>query len=109
MVFFNFNVFVLGLFVNGIVAVPIPTPITLGKVEAPNERRTCQVLKDCHFYQQFNLEKITDSLRQAIRKDINKQACGLNEYMEVEKGIYIEYEVIEYWTLVKYYHKKVAC
>jgi len=95
MVFFNFNVFLLGFFVNSIVAVPIPTPITLGKVEAPNERRACKVLRDCHFYQQFDLEQITDSLRQAIRKDINKQACGLNEYMEVEKGIYIEYEIIE--------------
>ena len=87
MVYFNFNVFILGFFVNGIVAVPKPTPITLGKVEAQNERRACKSLNDCHFYQQFDLEQITDSLRQAIRKDIDKQACGLNEYMEVEKGI----------------------
>ena len=87
MVFFNFNAFVLGFFVNSIVAMPMPTPITLGKVEVPNERRVCKVLKDCHFYRQFDLKQIADSLRQAIRKDIDKQACGLNEYMEVEKGI----------------------
>ena len=74
---------------------PMPTPITLGKVEAPNERRVCKVLKDCHFYRQFDLQQIADSLRQAIRKEIDKQACGLNEYMEVEKGIWKQYEIIE--------------
>ena len=94
MVFLNFNIFVLGFFATGVVAVPTPKPTILEHLEAANERRECKLLKDCHFYQQFYLKQITDSLRQVVRKDIKQHACGLNAYMEVEKGILVEYDNI---------------
>ena len=60
-------------------------------VEASNDGRECKLLKDCHFYQQFEMKEITDVLRQAIKNDITQQTCGLNIYREVEKGNLINY------------------
>ena len=91
MVFCNLNILLLVIFVNDVVTTPILTPIRTENVEASNDRRECKLLKDCHFYQQFEMKVITDSLRQAIENDITQHTCGLNIYREVEKGNLIYY------------------
>ena len=91
MVFCNLNIILLGVFVNGVVTTPILTPITMENVEASNDGRECKLLKDCLFYQQFEMKEIMDSLRQAIENDITQHTCGLNVYREVEKGNLIDY------------------
>ena len=91
MVFCNLNILLLGVFANAVVTTPILTPITMENIEVSNDGRECKLLKDCHFYQQFEMKEITDSLRQAIKNDITRQTCGLNIYREVEKGNLIDY------------------
>ena len=91
MVFCNLHILLLGVFVNAVVTMPILTPITTQNVEASNDGRECKLLKDCHFYQQFEMKEITDSLREAIKNDVTRQTCGLNVYREVEKGNLIDY------------------
>ena len=91
MVFSNLNILLLGVFVNVVVTTPILKPITMENIEASHNGRECKLLKDCHFYQQFEMKEITDSLRQAIKNDVIQQTCGLNVYREVEKGNLIDY------------------
>ena len=78
--FCNLNILLLGVFVTTVVTTPIWTPITMENVEASNNGSECKVLKDCYFFQQFELKEIADSLRQLIKSDITQQTCGLNIY-----------------------------
>ena len=67
----------------------VSIPITSwGQQEGGNKlkERQCKPVDDCDFYKQFENKDIPTELKNAIEKEIIREACGLNVNLDVDRG-----------------------
>jgi len=78
------NVFLVCVLLNGLFKPHVSVPITLNEGNKI-EGRECKLLEDCVFYQQFPTNNISESLKIAIKKELQRQVCGLDEFGDVHR------------------------
>ena len=82
------NVYLVCVLLSGLFRSQVSgTPITKdnGGENRVNGRQ-CKPLKQCDFYQQFEEKNIPESLKTTIKTEVDRNACGLDIYGDVEKG-----------------------